>query len=179
MKYIQKSLFFKDRYCEEIKTIRELEEQHKFNWENILSSSTHLTKGIEKTIEAKKEKLFLHFLMFKIAEEMLYKDKVVAESIHFQENLILKMNIWKDRIIFTDMMKVKGMFASYPDFTFKRKTLLQDLISFSEKIFPHSQMRNIFIDKIKDDYAFLEKTKIESAINIKEPLKSEKNNKRI
>jgi len=178
MQYIEKSLFFKDRYSEEIKTIRQLEEQFKFHWKNTLSSS-NLIDGVEKTINDKKERLFLHFLMFKIAEEMLYKDKVVAESIHFQENLILKMNIWKDRIIFTDMMKVKGMFASYPDFTFKRKTLLQDLISFSEKIFPHSQMRNIFIDKIKDDYAFLEKTKIESAINIKEPLKSEKNNKRI
>lgn len=179
MKYIQKSLFFKDRYCEEIKTIRELEEQHKFNWENILSSSTHLTKGIEKTIEAKKEKLFLHFLMLKIAEELLYKDKVIPESIHFQESLILKMNISDNRIIFTDMIKVKGMFASYPDFSFKRATLLPDLISFAEKIFPHSQMRNTFIERIKDDYAFLEKIKIKSTINIKESCENEKNNRRI
>jgi len=178
MKYIEKSLFFKDRYYEEIKTIRQLEEQFKFHWENTLSSS-NLMAGVEKTINDRKERLFLHFLMFKIAEEMLYKEKIVAESIHFQESLILKMNIWDDRIVFTDMMKIKGMFASYPDYTFKRKTLLQDLISFAEKIFPHSQIRIDFVERIKDDYAFLEKTKIESAINIKEPLKSEKNNKRI
>lgn len=179
MRYIEKSLFFKDRYCAEIKTIQELKEQCKMTPENILSSSTHLITGIKKTIEDKKEKLFLHFLMFKIAEELLYKDKVIPESIHFQESLILKMNIWDDRIIFTDMMKIKGMFASYSDFSFKRATLLPDLISFAEKIFPHSQMRNTFIEKIKDDYTFLEKKKIECVINMKESYKSEKNNKRI
>lgn len=179
MQYIEKSLFFKDRYCAEIKTIQKLKEQCKMTPENILSSSTHLTTGIKKIIEDKKEKLFLHFLMLKIAEELLYKDKVIPENIHFQESFILKMNILEGRVIFTDMLKVKGMFASYPDFSFKRETLLPDLVSFAKKIFPHSQMKETFIQKIKDDYAFLEKKKIESAINIKESYKSEKNNRRI
>jgi len=175
MEYIKNSLFFKERYSLEIEEFKKLEEKLKNNFN---ASSQLPPMGFLKVKDAQKEMLFLNFLMLKIMEELLYKEKATQEVLCFNDNLMLKMHICDDAVIFKDTKYVNGVYITYSDSCFKKNSLSDDILNFIEGIIPDGSARKLLIDNIKNDLAFIEKLKIEEKI---EPLlvNSEKKLKRI
>lgn len=175
MEYIKNSLFFKERYSLEIEELKKLEEKLK----NDFNAPGQLPPmGFLKVKDAQKEMLFLNFLMLKIMEELLYKEKATQEVLCFNDNLMLKMHICDDAVIFKDTKYVNGVYITYSDSCFKKNSLSGDILNFIEGIIPDGSERKLLINNIKNDLAFIEKLKIEEKI---EPLlvNSEKKLKRI
>lgn len=164
MKYLENSLFVKERYQSELEKIKDLEEMYKSNYKKTALKDSPFTSGIEKTIKDKKDTMFINFLMLKVIEEMLYQDKAVQSCLHLQSSIMLKMNIYEDKIIFNNMMRIKDSYVSYPDFRFRKTHLLEDLVYFAKAIIPESAQREKMIDNIKSDFSFIEKLKIESKL---------------
>lgn len=175
MRYEENSLFFKDRYKAEIEKILSLEEMYKSQYKKTTLKDSNFSLGIEKTISDKKEMLFLNFLMLKVIEELYYKNNAGWSSLNLSEGLSLRMTIVDEAIIFRDMIRFKGSYASYPDFWFRKDSLLEDVLHFAEGIMPECDARKKFINNIHSDFAFIEKIKIEEKI---EPVVSIVDNQR-
>lgn len=181
MDYIENSFFFNERYHDELEKIKILEESYKLQFKKPLQKRRAFSTdfGIEKTINDKKESLFLHFLMFKVIEELFYKDEAAWTSLQLHQGLSLKMTIYDDKVIFNNVMRVTGFYASYPDFWFRKESLLEDLVYFAKAILPECDARKKFINNIHSDFAFIEKIKIEEKIESLITTDNEKKIKRI
>lgn len=175
MRYEENSLFFKDRYKAEIEKILSLEEMYKSQYKKTTLKDSNFSLGIEKTISDKKEMLFLNFLMLKVIEELLYKEKATQEILCLDDILKLKMHIYDDSVIFKDTKYLKEIYITFNDFRFKKNSLLGDLLDFAERRIPEGNAREKLISNIKNDFAFIEKLKIEEKI---EPLITTDNDKK-
>jgi len=172
MEYIKNSLFFKERYHLEIEKLKILEEKLKndFNTPGQLPPVEFL-----KVKDAQKYLLFFNFLMLKVIEELLYKEKATQEILCLDDILKLKMHIYDDSVIFKDTKYVKEIYITFNDFRFKKNSLLGDLLDFAERRIPEGNAREKLISNIKNDFAFIEKLKIEEKI---EPLITTDNDKK-